>query len=238
MQVSDLREHQERRDIGNIFNEEALREAQERRIIDRPIVTNYNHEKIRQDILNIDPSQEMSEDDAERMIKLYYASELNRGGDQRTPDEHDYDALVHSQHGENAPQMKKSDVFKTMRQSIIPERDPEHFAYMDFMALSDEEKWEKIKPSATEARTIRSSPFAFSTGFEVQAKEYTDDEKSAMISKHARKLLYSSDFNIKLLAKKHMSKRVQKVAFDIANGVNRESMALSFASPATASTAS
>lgn len=194
--------------------------------------TKYDHKAIHDHIASIDTDKEMSEDEAERMIKLYYASQLNmKSGDQRTPDEHDYLALVHSVHGENATKMKKSDVFKTMQKMIVPEKDAEADKYISYRDMDFEQKWEEARPDDSYDRPAQNvSAFGVKVGDDVKATEYSKEEQELIVAQYENQLRLKSPFLTKLMGKQILSPRMQKLAFDLANGVQRESMAFEFSS--------
>lgn len=223
-----LKDYQQRRQIEIPQGVDIQQDFQQRRSLDFQLQTKYDHKGIHDMVVNYNSDQEVSEDDAERMIKLYFASESNRKtGDQKRPEDYDYEALVHSQFGDRAPQMKKADVFKMMQKMIVPEPDEEYKTWKEFSSLTDEEKWERIKP---EEKNVVLSPHSFGTT-NITPTEPSEEEKKALIAQHEADLRGKSSFAIKAMGKAYLSPRMQKLAFDIANGVPRESMAFEFASP-------
>ena len=236
--VNYEKEYQDRMSMGEDAEIDYEKEYQKRMSLDFEVETKYDHKAIHDMITGVDASQEITDDDAERMIKLYYASNLNATqGDQRTPDQHDYSALVHSMHGENAPQMKKSDVFKTMQKMIVPEKDPEADKYISYREMDFEQKWEEARPDDSRDST-RSLPsvhplsmnLSGDTSKVLKGTEYSKEEQELIVAQYENQLRLKSPFLTKLMGKKILSPRMQKLAFDLANGVQRESMAFEFSS--------
>ena len=230
--VNYEKEYQDRMSMGEDTGIDYEKEYQKRRSLDFEVETKYDHKAIHDMITGVDASQDITDDDAERMIKLYYSSNLNATqGDQRTPDQHDYSALVHSMHGENAPQMKKSDVFKTMQKMIVPEKDPEADKYISYRDMEFEQKWEEARPDDSYDRPAQNvSAFGVNVGSSVKATEYSKEEQELIVAQYENQLRLKSPFLTKLMGKQILSPRMQKLAFDLANGVQRESMAFEFSS--------
>ena len=230
--VNYEKEYQDSMSMGDNTGVDYQKEYEKSMSLDFEVETKYDHKAIHDMITGVDASQEITDDDAERMIKLYFASNLNATqGDQRTPDQHDYSALVHSMYGENAPQMKKSDVFKTMQKMIVPEKDAEADKYISYRDMDFEQKWEEARPDDSYDRPAQNvSAFGVKVGDDVKATEYSKEEKELIVAQYENQLRLKSPFLTKLMGKQILSPRMQKLAFDLANGVQRESMAFEFSS--------
>ena len=230
----DLISFNERRSLPQLTQQDVA-DYQKRRDLNFEYEVEYDHKGIRDHILGVNTDNDIDEDYAERMIKLHLASQMSLSGKKVHPSEMDYDAVVHSYFGDRAPTQKKADVFRVMKQSIVPEPDEGFYKLRDFNALTPEEQWEQVKkdvPGADYDVGRTGGGYNYMTGETYQPEDTTSDEvKNSMIEKHRQKLFSESDFVIKALGKKKLPPRLQKYAFDLSLGTERGSFAFESATP-------